>query len=127
MFYITGNVGSGSPNTHYLYPGVTAFNALLNSPIGIPFMQNIIVFKAVLYAQTIPSSSLPITVNLYNTTNPTTGNLGTAFASLTLTHTSINPIRLINFSSTISTNSYLVVQLVTNGSGANISLNIGIF
>jgi hypothetical protein len=127
-FFVSGPINSGAA-THYLTPGTLTFSGLSGSVVGIPFNQVGIVFEGVLFSQNTVPSTDTITVNLYNSSNPSSIVGATNFASIALTNVSSNPIRFQNRSSTILTNNFLIVQLVTSASGSlatSIIFNIGI-
>lgn len=116
FFTVRGNFNS-AVSTHYLTPGTDQFSNLSATPIGIPFVQNLIVFEGVLtFVSALPANSSAI-VNLYNSTSPTSISNPTPFATLTL-NAAQSMIKFKNACSTIYQNQYLIVELNTSGSSS---------
>jgi hypothetical protein len=70
IYYVNGNFAD-SP--HYLFPGTSDFNKLLENPLGIPFSQNVIIFGGILSLigpdNTRLDNTSQLDIYLYNSTS----------------------------------------------------------
>lgn len=119
IFSVFGNVGN---TTHYLFPGTFSYNALSNTPLGIPFLQDTIIFGGMLSIVGIPNSGGTITINLYKSNSSTTLSVS---PFLSLVGTSTNQIAIFNNKSStfLRQTDFLHVELITTGlnGGNNVS------
>lgn len=123
------SVGNWGASTHYMTPGTIAYNQLSATPIGIPFIQRIIVFGALITCQPPLLNSDSVTVTLYKSSSPSV--LGTSFATLTANTTNGSSVRIENVSSTFNpVTDYLQVQITTTNltnSGTTIMVYLPVY
>jgi len=126
-----GGAGSESATpigTYYVKPGSDIAN-FAGSIIGIPFIQNVIVFGGLLTASKSITGSQVITVTLYKSTSSSV--LGTSFASMVLNSST----QIASFSGISSTftrlTDFLQVRIVVSGAnltaGTDISIGLAIY
>ena len=115
FFTVRGNFNT-SNSTYYMTPGTTQTNDLSTTPIGIPFVQDLIVFEGVLTFNTALPVNSSATINLYNSISSITLSNPTPFATMTLT-AGQTIVKYKNTCSTIYQNQYLIVEFKT-GSAA---------
>lgn len=116
FFTISGNINAVS-STHYLTPGTEKFADLSTTPVGISFVQQLIVFEGIVSANiALPTGSI-LTVNLYRSTSSTSLSNPTPFASMVLT-AGQQLTKFKNRCDTIPTNEYLIVEFVTSGTNS---------
>ena len=120
FFTARGNFNTTN-STYYMTPGTTQTNDLSSTPIGIPFVQNLIVFEGVLTFNTaLPVNSSAI-INMYNSTSATSLSSPTPFATMTLT-AGETMVKYKNTCSTIYQNQFLIVEFKTGA--ASIGQNV---
>lgn len=129
FFTVSGNINA-TPDTHYLITGSDKYADLSATPIGIPFVQRVIIFEGIMTANTaLPTNSI-LTLNLYRSTSATTITNPTPFASMGLT-AGQTIVKFKNKCDSILSGEYLIVQFATSGSntiGNNyISIVIGTY
>lgn len=117
-FSIFGNFGNA---THYLFPGTSNYNQLLEVQVGVPFPQNVIIFGGMLSAVVPTTMNGSATIYLYNSTSSTSLSNPTEFSSISIndaTRVSIFNNKSSTFKKQIN---YLHVKLVcSDGIGTSI-------
>jgi hypothetical protein len=111
-FSIFGNFVNA---THYLFPGTQNYNQLLDTPVGVPFPQNVIIFGGMLSAVVPSTMNGSVTIYLYNSTSSTSLSNPTEFSSISIN----NATRVSIFNNKSSTFkkqiNYLHVKSVCSG------------
>jgi hypothetical protein len=127
-----GSEASTAIGTYYIKPGsdIANFaNSTLIGIIGIPFIQNVIVFGGLLTASKSITGSQVITATLFKSTSSSV--LGTSFASMVLNSST----QIASFSGISSTfnrlTDFLQVQIVVSGAnltaGTDISIGLALY
>jgi hypothetical protein len=113
--------GTFVDTTHYLFPGTQKYNELLDTPVGVPFPQNVIIFGGMLSAVVPNTMTGSATIYLYNSTSSTSLSNSTAFSSILINNTTRVSI-FNNKSSTFKKQiNYLHVKLVCSDVGNSIN------
>ena len=106
QFSVSGNINT--QDTHYLLPGTSTYAGLQTTPIGIPFLQKVIVFQLLVSATSVLPTGAIITVNLYKNT------VGTPFISGVINN-GTRTVRSLSTSANFTTSDVIIVEFVTTG------------
>jgi hypothetical protein len=116
VFYsIYGNLN----NTYYLLPGTQSVSSASQDVSGISFAQTSILFQGkfeIVFGSATPNTDI-VTLNIYYSTTPDT--IGTLFESFSITKNGVSKVFSTYFRNkalTLSSNTYLQVETVSNTS-----------